>query len=117
MNGDARSSSSEKPSTVCQAGLTPHEIAVERGHAEQIQRQLEEAIEVVAGPLPLDVEPIWLQIVVIIASRSGDGFEDVAAEELHHALHAAALHDRQGERGMEADAFGDRGAREVVVAR
>ena len=116
MNGVDRSSSSDRPSSVLPGRIDPHQIAVERGDAKQIQRQLEEAIEVVAGSLPLDEQADLAADRRHHRQQIRRGLADVAAEELQHALDAAPFHDRQGERGMEPDAFGRRGSRKVVVA-
>ena len=63
------------------------EVAVETGDAEHVQREREEAIELLLGPPALD------ELADLAADRrqhreqSLVGLADFAAEELHHAEH------------------------------
>ena len=107
-----------KPQDAPRRGIDADEIAVERGHAEEIGRQREKTIELVGRPLALlRTAPTCVPTVVIMASRSGVGLEDVAVEELHHADHGGTLQHRHAERCVQADLPRHWRARKIRIAR
>ena len=97
-------------------GIDPHEVALEGGDAKQIQGEPKEPVEIVAGSLPLDEHADLAAHGGHHSQQIGGGLANVAAEELHRALHAAPFHDRQCEGGMEPGPPGRRGPRKIVVA-
>ena len=96
-------------------GIHALEVAVESGDAQHVERHVEEAIELVLRAPPIE------EHADLIADRRQHRQEffvrlaDLAAEELHHALHFAAEQDRKTEGRVQALARGDRRAREVRV--
>ena len=97
-------------------GIDPDEIAVERRHAEEVERQLEKSVELFTRQLALDVQP---DLTADRRDRGEKGrrwFDDVAAEEFHHPHHARALQDGKAESGVKTGPLGDGRAREIRIA-
>ena len=85
-------------------GIEPQKVAVEVGHAEQIQREVEEALELIGSATAFHVD----------ANQTADGghrrqilgrhLHGLAAEELHHRDDPVVPQDRNGDRPVKARA-------------
>ena len=90
-------------------------VPVEIGDAQQVQRQREEPVQLLFGPLPLDEKANLAadrrqhrqQILV--------GLADLAAEEFHHPDDLGAADHGEAERRVQPCAIGDRRSGEVRI--
>ena len=89
-------------------GVDALEVAVEPGDAQHVERQREEAIELLLRAPPIDEHADLVADRREHRQQVGVRRADLAAEELHHAEHFAAQQDREAERGVQPFAGGDR---------
>ena len=98
-------------------GVQPAEVAVEARDAQHVARHLEERAELALGALPLHELPDLAAHGREQVEQALVGLAHVAAEELEHAEHVAAEHDREAEGAVQPLARRHGRAREVGVAR
>ena len=97
-------------------GVEPLEVAVKARDGQHVERQLEEAVELLLCPPPIDEHP---DLIADGRQRRQQALVDLpnlAAEELHDAEDLAVQQHGEAKRGVQAFAIGDGRARKVRVA-
>ena len=91
------------------------EPPAERRHAQQIEREREEAVQLGGRLLAIDVQPDLLTDRRQRVEQLRIRLADVGAEELHDPQHVVVMKDGHAERRTQSDRLGHGGARKIAV--